>query len=78
MVPSSAHIVVQNRRISLSATSAIPIGDVENNIFSLQRALVSGDQNIFSKVFLVIARLPTHLENYISQRMNHVVRSDAT
>ena len=43
---------------------------------SLPRALVIGDQNATSPVFQVIIRLPRHLN--ISQRMNHVVRSDVT
>ena len=50
MVPSSAEIVIKNRRISQSETSAIAIRDVVN-IILLQRALVSGDKNDTSPVF---------------------------
>ena len=53
MVPSGADIIIQNRRISQSETSARTIHHVVN-VISLQR----------------------HLD--ISQRMNHVVRSDVT
>ena len=45
MVPSSAVIVLQNRRISQSETSTINICDVVN-IIALQHARVSGDQNV--------------------------------
>ena len=75
MVPSSADILIPNRRINQSKTSARTIRDVVN-ILSLQHARVSGDQNVTSPVLYVIARLPIHLN--ISCRMNHVVRSDAT
>ena len=49
MVPSSADIVIQNRRTSQSETSAITIRDVVN-IILLQRARLSGDQNVTSPV----------------------------
>ena len=74
MVPSSADIVLQNRRISQSKTGTMNICDVVN-IIALQHARVTGDQNVTSPVFYVIVRLPRHLD--ISQRMNHGVRSDA-
>ena len=50
MVPLSADIVIQNRQISQSETSAIIMRDVVN-IISLQRTWVSGDQNVTSSVF---------------------------
>ena len=50
MVPPSADIIIQNRRISQSETSAVTIGDVVN-IYSLQHALVRGDQNVTSPAF---------------------------
>ena len=49
MVPSSADIVIQNRRMSQSETSAITVRDVVN-IISSQRAWVGGDQNVTSPV----------------------------
>ena len=51
MVPSSADIVLQNRRISKSETYTINICDVVN-IMALQHARVSGDQNVTSPVFI--------------------------
>ena len=81
MVPSNADIIIQNRRISQSETSARTNGDVVN-IYSLQHALVGGDQNVSLhqyfrllldyrenvnlSVFQVIVRLPRHLD--ISQQ----------
>ena len=51
MVPSSADIVIQKRRISQSETSRLNIiCDVVNTI-ALQHARVSGDQNVTSPVF---------------------------
>ena len=50
MVPSSADIVFQNRRISQSETSTINICDVVNTM-ALQQARVSVDQNVTSSVF---------------------------
>ena len=49
MVPSSADIVIQNRRISQSETSTINIRDVVNTM-ALQHARVSGYQNVTSSV----------------------------
>ena len=49
MVPSSADIVLQNRRISQSETSTINICDVVN-IIALQHVRVSDDQNVTSPV----------------------------
>ena len=49
MVPSSADIVIQNRRISQSETNARTICDVVN-ITPLQRARVSVDQNVSSSL----------------------------
>ena len=74
MVPSSADIVLQNRRISQSETSTINICDVVT-IMALQRARDSGDENVTLTVFEVIVRLPINLD--ISQRTNHGMPSDA-
>ena len=74
MVPSSADIVLQNRRISQSETSTINICDVVT-IMALQRARDSGDENVTLTVFEVIVRLPSNLD--ISQRTNHGMPSDA-
>ena len=50
MVPSSADIVLQNRRISESETSTINICDGVNTM-ALQHARVSGYHNVTSSVF---------------------------
>ena len=75
MVPSNADIVLQNRGIGQSETSTINICDVVH-IIVLQHVRVSSDQKVTSPVFLIIVRLPRHLD--ISQRMNHGMRSDAS
>ena len=59
MVPSSADIVIENRRISQSKTSARTICDVVNTI-SLQRALVSGDQNVTASTTVTFGYIPTN------------------
>ena len=50
MVPSSADIALQNRRISQSETILINIYDVVNTM-ALQHARVSGYQNVTLSVF---------------------------
>ena len=50
MVLSNADIIILNRRISQSETSVRTVGDVVNT-YSLQHALVSGDQNVTLPVF---------------------------
>ena len=49
MVPSSADMITQNRRISQSETRTINICDVVN-IIALQHARVSNGQNVTSPV----------------------------
>ena len=62
--------------INFNRKNSITNGDVVNT-YPLQQVQLGGDQNAnTSPVFEVIVRLPIHLD--ISQRMNHVVRSDAT
>ena len=56
MVLSSADIVIENRRISQSGSSAVTICDVEN-LCSHQRVLISSDTNVTSPVFKIIFRL---------------------
>ena len=68
-------MIIQIRRNSQSETSAKTMRDVVN-IISLQPARVSGDQNVTSPLCYVIVRLARHLDT-VSQRLNHVVRSDA-
>ena len=64
MVPSSADIVLQNRRISQSETSTINICDVVN---TMARAAAE-----IKMYVLFIVRLSRHLD--ISQRTNHDMR----
>ena len=76
MVPSSA----DNDRYSKTPnqpikTNAITIRNVVNNIRSGMRWLAVIKVS-HRQYFSIIVRLPIHLD--ISQRMNHVVRSDAT
>ena len=52
MVPSSADIVIQNRRISQSVTRVRTSCDIVN-IILLKRAQVIGDQNSLYRYILV-------------------------
>ena len=70
MVPSSADIVFQNRRISQSETSTISTCDVVNTIWRCMRGLAAMKMSL-RQYF----RLPRHLDT--SQRTNHGMRSDA-
>ena len=49
MVPSNADMIIKNRRIYQLETNARTISDVVNK-YSLQHALVRGDQNVTSPV----------------------------
>ena len=63
MVPSSVDIIIHNRRISQSETSAITNGEIANTYIpaaASRSILLEGDQNVTSPVFQVIVRLPIH------------------
>ena len=54
MVPSSAAMNIQNRRISQSETSAITIRDVVNIIHSLQHALCAATKMSLHQYFRLL------------------------
>ena len=72
MVPSSADIILQNRRISQTETSTINICDVVNTMGHAAAEIKMSLRQYFK---LLLDLLPRHLD--ISQRTSHGMRSDA-